>query len=170
MPVKYDHIDFKPSDAVANAASRGLELRKTHGRGGTEIGVARARDLSNKKNLSPSTIRRMKAYFDRHGSDKPSGGWELDSAGYIAWMLWGGDSGYSWAKKVCKQMDAADAKQTASTKVKALSRLKASFKDVSHMTVAAQGKLPITKVLVHNELEKVFKSLTETLLQNFRSY
>lgn len=112
-PEKYSHIDFTPSAAVSKAAARGLELRNKHGRGGTAVGVARARDLSNGKQLSPSTIKRMKAYFDRHQSDKSGEGWGVDSAGYIAWLLWGGDSGYSWAKKVCKQMDAADNKATA---------------------------------------------------------
>ena len=37
-------INFKPTEAMANAAERGLRLRKEHGRGGTEVGVARARD------------------------------------------------------------------------------------------------------------------------------
>jgi hypothetical protein len=123
VPDKYSHINFKPSDAVAKAAARGLDLRKQHGRGGTAIGVARARDLSNGKQLSPATVKRMKAYFDRHGSDKSGEGWGVDSAGYIAWLLWGGDSGYSWAKKVCKQLDAADKKVT-----KALSSILASVK------------------------------------------
>lgn len=109
VPKKYSHITFKPGDAVAKAAQRGLDLRKKWGRGGTAVGVARARDLSNGKELSPSTVKRMKAYFDRHSSDKSGEGWGTNSAGYIAWLLWGGDSGYSWAKKVCKQMDAADA-------------------------------------------------------------
>lgn len=107
---RYSHIKFIPGDAVARAAERGLELRKQWGRGGTAVGVARARDLSNRKELSPETVKRMKAYFDRHQSDKAGEGWGTNSAGYIAWLLWGGDSGYSWAKKVCKQMDAADGK------------------------------------------------------------
>lgn len=123
MAEKYAHIDFKPSAAASSAAARGLELRETHGRGGTEVGVARARDLSNATNLSPRTVKRMKAYFDRHQSDKPSGGWDTTSAGYIAWMLWGGDSGRSWANKVARQIDAADAKTTASVLSATIARL-----------------------------------------------
>jgi hypothetical protein len=115
VPEKYKHINFRPGDAVAKAAARGLELRKEWNRGGTAVGVARARDLSNGKELSPSTVKRMKAYFDRHEVDKSGEGWGTNSAGYIAWLLWGGDSGYSWAKKVCKQMDAADGKEAATT-------------------------------------------------------
>lgn len=94
---------FVPPSSVASAAKRGLSLRKKYNRGGTEIGVARARDLSNRKGLSYSTVKRMKAYFDRHEVDKKGKGWGKNSAGYIAWLLWGGDSGRSWANKIIKQ-------------------------------------------------------------------
>ncbi len=112
---KYSHIDFEPPVGAKKEAAKGLDWRKEHGRGGTEVGVARARDISNGKNLSPKTVRRMKAYFDRHEIDKKRKGWSsgeegYPSAGRIAWALWGGDSGYSWAKKVVKQMNSADDK------------------------------------------------------------
>ena len=44
-------------------AKKGLEMRKEFGRGGTEVGVARARDISNGKNLSIRTIKRMYSFF-----------------------------------------------------------------------------------------------------------
>jgi hypothetical protein len=110
MAGKYDHIDFAPTDAMVSAAKRGLELRQKHGRGGTEVGVARARDISNKKNLSPETITRMRSYFARHEVDKKGKGWGIDSSGYIAWLLWGGDAGRNWANARYKQMQAADGK------------------------------------------------------------
>jgi phage gp29-like protein len=44
--------DYKPTDEMASLAERGLELREEHGRGGTSIGVARARNIKNKDNLS----------------------------------------------------------------------------------------------------------------------
>lgn len=111
-PKKYDHIDFEPPRAVAAEAEKGLELRKEHGRGGTEIGVARARDLKNRERLTPETIERMVQYFARHEVDKQADGFgdEADpSAGYIAWLLWGGDTGRDWAKEVKRKMDEADA-------------------------------------------------------------
>jgi hypothetical protein len=120
---KYDHIDFKPSESAASAAARGLELRKKNkGKGGLNVqqahkqgigsGVARAVSLKNRKTLSPSTVRRMKAFFDRHEKNKgASGGKPLSQdKGYVAWLLWGGDPGRAWANKVCRQMDAADKK------------------------------------------------------------
>jgi hypothetical protein len=101
---------------VRDAAAKGLELRAEHGRGGTEVGVARARDLSNGRPVSPDTARRMKAYFDRHESDQKGQGWNpgedgYPSAGKIAWLLWGGDPGRSWCEKLVKQMNAADARE-----------------------------------------------------------
>ncbi len=58
--------DTRPPQAVANNAARGLRLRREFGRGGTDIGVARARDLKNRENLSEDTIERMVSYFARH--------------------------------------------------------------------------------------------------------
>lgn len=120
---KYEHIDFKPSESAASSAARGLELRKKNkGKGGLNVqqahkqgigsGVARAVSLKNRKTLSPSTVRRMKAFFDRHEKNKgASGGKPLSQdKGYVAWLLWGGDAGRAWANKVCRQMDAADKK------------------------------------------------------------
>ena len=108
---KYSHIDFSPPEGVRKAAARGLELRKKHGRGGTAVGVARARTLSNGQKVTPETAKRMRSYFARHEVDKQGEGWGEDSAGYIAWLLWGGDAGKSWSAKLVKQIDAADKKE-----------------------------------------------------------
>lgn len=102
-----------PPKGAQSAAARGLELRKKFGRGGTMVGVARARDISNGKNLSESTIRRMKAYFDRHEVDKQGKDWdnaERPSNGKIAWLLWGGDAGRSWATKLVERWNREDGK------------------------------------------------------------
>ena len=114
-PAKYSKIDFTPPDGVKKAAKTGLKMRKQHGRGGTEVGVARARDLSNGTTISPRTARRMKAYFDRHVIDKEGKGWSPGSDGYpsagrIAWNLWGGNPGRSWANRLVARMNAADEK------------------------------------------------------------
>ena len=98
-------IDLKPTDEMAANAERGLALREKHGRGGTEVGVARARDIKNRKNLSPDTVRRMHSYFARHEVDKKGEGWGKDSAGYIAWLLWGGDASRDWSARKVKELD-----------------------------------------------------------------
>jgi len=111
---RYDDIDFHPTDGMIEEAKRGLAWRQEYGRGGTMVGVARARDIIHRRALSPDTVRRMKAYFDRHQSDAQAEGWRpgeggYPSAGRIAWALWGGDPGYAWARARVQQMDAADA-------------------------------------------------------------
>jgi hypothetical protein len=101
-------LDLRPPATVAAAASRGLELRREYGRGGTAVGVARARDLSNRRELTVETVKRMVAYFTRHEIDLQApaakrGNPGYPSAGYIAWMLWGGDAGRTWARKIVRQ-------------------------------------------------------------------
>lgn len=113
MAARYDHIDFSPPAGVREEAARGLAWRGEFNRGGTAVGVARARDLSNGTNISPDTARRMASYFARHEVDKQGEGWSpgqdgFPSAGRIAWALWGGDPGQAWASKLTRQMDAAD--------------------------------------------------------------
>jgi HK97 family phage prohead protease len=110
---KYDHIDFAPPAGVRSEAAKGLEWRDEFNRGGTAVGVARARDLSNGTNISPDTAKRMASYFARHAVDKKGEGWSpgqdgFPSAGRIAWALWGGDPGEAWASKLTKQIEAAD--------------------------------------------------------------
>ena len=100
---------YAPNDNMKEEAKRGLEWRREFNRGGTEIGVARARDISNGKNLSADTVKRMSSYFARHEVDKQGEGWSpgedgYPSAGRIAWALWGGDAGKSWAAKIVRQM------------------------------------------------------------------
>ena len=110
---RYDHIDFSPPAGVRSEAQKGLDWRAEYGRGGTAVGVARARDLSNGTNISPDTAKRMSSYFARHEVDKQGEGWSpgedgFPSAGRIAWALWGGDAGQAFASKLVKQINAAD--------------------------------------------------------------
>jgi hypothetical protein len=109
----YSDIDFTPPQGARDEAEKGLEWRSEFGRGGTEVGVARARDISNGKSLSPDTISRMVSYFARHEVDKQGTGWSpgedgFPSAGRIAWALWGGDPGMAWANKIKQSMSTRD--------------------------------------------------------------
>ena len=110
---KGEDIDTKPTEGMVAEARRGLDWRKEHGRGGTEVGVARARDIVNGRELSPSTVRRMYSFFSRHEVDKQGKGFDkgedgYPSAGRIAWALWGGDAGFSFSRKIVKRLDAID--------------------------------------------------------------
>ena len=95
-------VDLKPTAEMAANAKRGLELRRQHGKGGTAVGVARARDLARRANLSPDTVRRMHSFFSRHEGNQAGG---EDDAGYIAWLLWGGDAGKGWAERKTKELN-----------------------------------------------------------------
>lgn len=96
---------------MAEEAQRGLDWRAEFGRGGTAVGVARARDLVNRRTLTPQTVRRMVSYFARHEVDKGGEGFSpgedgYPSAGRIAWALWGGDPGQSWANARSRELEA----------------------------------------------------------------
>jgi len=113
MAARYDHIDFTPPAGVREEAAKGLAWRSEYGRGGTAVGVARARDLSNGVSISPETARRMKAFFDRHQVNVGTTGWSpgedgFPSNGRIAWALWGSDPAWAWSRKLVEQMNAAD--------------------------------------------------------------
>jgi HK97 family phage portal protein len=108
-------IDTVPTDGMVAEAIKGLEWRKEFGRGGTAVGVARAASIKNKERLSISTIKRMHSFFSRHEVDKQAEGFSAGEKGYpsagrIAWALWGGDSGQSWARKKRDQIEREMAK------------------------------------------------------------
>lgn len=108
---------YKPTAGMREEAQRGLDWRKEYGRGGTEVGVARARDIVNGKNLSEDTVKRMFSFFSRHEVDKQAEGFSpgeegYPSAGRIAWALWGGDAGFSWSRDKAAGMDEDRSVQT----------------------------------------------------------
>jgi hypothetical protein len=89
-------------------AQRGLDWRSEYGRGGTAVGIARARDIAGGKSLPLDTVLRMRSFFARHEVDKKAEGFRPGEDGYpsngrIAWALWGGDAGKSFADKIAKQ-------------------------------------------------------------------
>jgi lambda family phage portal protein len=116
----------KPTKGMIEEAKLGLEWRREYNRGGTEVGVARARDISNGSNLSDDTVKRMNSFFARHEVDKKGEGFTpgedgYPSAGRIAWALWGGDAGQTWAAAKVEQINRnkkLERKTRTSTEVK----------------------------------------------------
>jgi hypothetical protein len=109
-PLEERQESYAPTDGMVAEARRGLEWRQTFNRGGTEIGVARARDIVNRRGLSLDTVTRMRSYFARHEVDKNGEGFNrgepgYPSAGRIAWALWGGDPGKTWAEGVISGLE-----------------------------------------------------------------
>ena len=87
-----DDINTVPPQGVADNARMALEVRESKPpsqRGMTATGLARARDLANRRAVSEDTIRRMVAYFERHVGDKAGSTWDDRGPGWQAWHGWG---------------------------------------------------------------------------------
>lgn len=144
-----EDIDTKPPQSVADNAAMALRVRAEKPpseRGMTEVGIARARDLANRVNLSEETIRRMLAYFERHQSDKQGQTWDEQGAGWQAWNGWGGDEGWAWARRKVEQFD----------------REREQSKSISHASVWTKAS---TGDLVDDDLLKRWLSSVEGVLK-----
>jgi hypothetical protein len=165
-PSRYSHIDFKPPQGAQDAGKRALEVRASKPpsqRGMTEVGIARARDLANGKELSPDTVKRMLNYFTRHEGDKQGSTWDDQGKGWQAWQGWGGDAGFAWARKVVKQMDAADRQAQA---LRAYSEaLNVSYDIPDGLTLGRPFKtLSLGQVSSRMNGENVGKEISESML------
>jgi capsid protein len=124
VTINFATDSYIPTDAMAENARRALEIREKKPmsqRGMTSVGIARARDIMNKRPMSEDTVRRMKAFFDRHEVDKQGETWDEQGKGYQAWNGWGGDAGYSWSTAIVERLNKqADTKELklASTEVR----------------------------------------------------
>jgi len=108
-------LRFKPTESMAAEAKRALKWKEDGHAGGTLVGLARANQLAKRENLSATTVKRMHSFFSRHEVDKKgkgfSGGDGYPSKGRVAWALWGGDAGQSWARMMAKRIDKAKGKK-----------------------------------------------------------
>jgi len=99
---------YVPPASVRSAARKALKFRedgKASG-AGTAVGWTRANQLANGEKLSLETVKRMYSYFSRHEVDKKGKDWgnqSNPSKGYVMWLAWGGDAGFSWSRKIVKQ-------------------------------------------------------------------
>jgi hypothetical protein len=100
---------FRPPQSVANAAKRALKFKedgKAAG-AGTAVGWTRANQLANRESVSLDTVKRMFSYFSRHEVDKKGKNWGNNadpSNGYVMWLAWGGDAGFSWSRGIVNRM------------------------------------------------------------------
>jgi hypothetical protein len=108
IAINFADGSYVPNAAMVANAKRALEVRQNKPpsqRGMTSVGIARARDISNRKSLSEDTVRRMKAYFDRHQVDKQGETWDDQGKGWQAWNGWGGDAGQTWANAIVERLN-----------------------------------------------------------------
>ena len=82
------------------AARRGLKMRAESPpsrRGGTAIGLARARQFARGENVSMDTVRRTFSFLSRAKVYFKPG---KNTPGTQAFYLWGGPAGLAWAKRI----------------------------------------------------------------------
>lgn len=108
----YEESSFVPPRGVREAAKRGLEWNKQgHGGSGLTAGaVSRARSLAKGEKQTLAQLKRMRSFFARHEVNKSSKSWRegtpsKPSPSQVAWALWGGDAGMSWANRVVANED-----------------------------------------------------------------
>ena len=111
MPVKSLIMDavkeektFKPTSGMKTAAKRAIAWREAGRPGATAVGWARANQIVKGESLSAQTCLRMYSFFSRHEVDKKATGFSAGEEGYpskgrVAWDAWGGDAGFSFAKR-----------------------------------------------------------------------
>ena len=96
---------YSPPAGARAAARRAIKFKedgKANG-AGTAVGWTRAGQLARGETLSLSTVKRMYSYFSRHEVDKKGKDWANQanpSNGYIMWLAWGGDAGFSWSRRI----------------------------------------------------------------------
>ena len=96
---------YSPPAGARSAARKAIKFKeegKANG-AGTSVGWTRAGQLARGETISLSTVKRMYSYFSRHEVDKKGKDWGNQanpSNGYIMWLAWGGDAGFSWSKSI----------------------------------------------------------------------
>jgi hypothetical protein len=109
---------YVPPQGAQEAGARALEwlAEGEAGANFTDVGRARAAQLSRGDALSEETIRRMASYFARHEVDSKAEGWnsgedKFPSPGRVAWDAWGGDAGRTWADMMVARFEREEAKK-----------------------------------------------------------
>ena len=99
---------YKPTSGMKAAAHKAIKFKedgKANG-AGTNVGWTRAHQIVNGESLSLDTVKRMFSFFSRHEVDKKGENWGSQSDpsnGYIMWLAWGGDAGFSWSRAICNR-------------------------------------------------------------------
>jgi len=96
---------YIPTVDMQRIAERVLEVRASlppSRRAGTSVGLARARDIANRRPLALHTVVRMVSFFARHGASPGSAAARQDqtSKAAQAWALWGGSPARAWARRI----------------------------------------------------------------------
>ena len=95
-------MNYRATEAMASNAKRGLEMREKvspSNRGGTAVGLNRARQFANRQEVSLDTVKRTYSFLSRAEVYYEPG---KNTPGTQAYLLWGGPAGLSWAKSILR--------------------------------------------------------------------
>jgi len=96
-------MNYKPTQEMAQNAKRGLAMREqvsASNRGGTLVGLTRARQFANRENVSLDTVKRTYSFLSRAEVYYDPG---KNTPGTQAYLLWGGPPGLTWAKNILRK-------------------------------------------------------------------
>lgn len=91
---------YRPTEQMAAAARRGLKMRmesSPSNRGGTAVGLARARQFANRQAVSLDVVKRTFSFLSRARTYYRPGS---NTPGTQAYLLWGGPAGLAWARRI----------------------------------------------------------------------
>jgi len=157
-------------------AEQGLEWRREFGRGGTEIGIARARDISNGRRLPYETVVRMSSYFARHEVDKEAQGFRPGEDGYpsngrIAWALWSGDSGMAWASRIIREASEEDAQRNEGDEMAIEFTTKTGTLELEDREDGLLARIRLNpNVSFHRDLAEIVRTMGKSLGLSFGFY
>ena len=110
----YSDLNFSIPEGVKKQAEIGLKWSSEFNRGGTAVGKNTARYLTSNSTAAARKVRHIAKYFPRHEVDLRTpansrpGADGYPGSGLIAWKLWGGDAGRTWATKLVDAMNRRD--------------------------------------------------------------
>lgn len=96
---------YRPTEEMAAAARRGLKMRMESSpsqRGGTAVGLARARQFANRQPVSLDVVKRTFSFLSRAKTYYRPGS---NTPGTQAYLLWGGPAGLTWARRILGNID-----------------------------------------------------------------
>lgn len=94
---------YKPTAEMAQNARLGLRMRSKappSRRGGTAVGLARARQFANRQAVSLDIVKRTFSFLSRAKTYYEPG---KDTPGTQAYLLWGGPAALVWARNILEQ-------------------------------------------------------------------
>ena len=162
----YSDLNFKIPSGVKKQAQIGLDWSREYNRGGTSVGKNTANYLINNTTAAPRKVRHIAKYFPRHEVDLRTpansrpGADGYPGAGLIAWKLWGGDAGKTWATKLVEAMNRRDEQKALDIKAKPGDLRVGDFVSWSSSGGTARGK--ITRILRRGRMNIPNSSFTIT--------